>query len=289
MAGCENTNLKQQYLCENHFKSIYLSRTPRRTVLLPNAVPYRWDENGIGDDNNDGEYNDGKQMVADRSANDEILLEPLIDDEAIYADNDRRHHQSIEILDDDAVDDGDEDLIAAPPTAAPPKAKHIKIREPVGLAKYTSKDTIIIQQRMSLPNAGGLLDHVTKRQKINNQSSNDQPQRKVRMMDSKKVIRLDEKLGLNNGKGPSSGNSDYIMFNPCDAMDSAETADTDMQVDNTSNHPDIATFILKGDEYVQMPKRLYLEQRAEHAQLVAELSRYRKYIDKIKSAVNSMD
>lgn len=34
------TDLKNKYLCEDHFDSIHLSKTPRRTALLPNAIPF---------------------------------------------------------------------------------------------------------------------------------------------------------------------------------------------------------------------------------------------------------
>lgn len=302
MAGCENQSLKQQYLCENHFNTIYVSKTPRRAVLLPNAVPYQWSDSINGDDNDD-EYNAEKSEMT--TAREENLLEPLIDDDPmIYSDEDQRQlhqHQSIEILDDDAiVDDGDEhddnQLNAMKTAAATAKTKTIKIGEPIGLANYVGKETIIVQQhRMSLPNSGGseFVNHVTKRQKMNNQlPSVEQQQRKVRVVDSKKSIHLvDEKHVLNNGKRRISSNSDHIVCNVSDGGDTfnaaaGSIANSAEPIDDTIKNPNVATFFLNGEEYIQMPKRIYLEQRA---QVDADLTRYRTIIDNMKNVLNSID
>lgn len=63
LAGCDPYALKNQHLCEEHFSSIYLSKTPRRTVLLPLAVPYS--------------YNDSKKEIS--SPIDERYTESIFD------------------------------------------------------------------------------------------------------------------------------------------------------------------------------------------------------------------
>uniref|UniRef100_A0A182Q2F4 THAP-type domain-containing protein n=1 Tax=Anopheles farauti TaxID=69004 RepID=A0A182Q2F4_9DIPT len=43
-----------RFLCERHFSDIYLSRTPRRTLLMPNAIPFPYDESELELEMDDG-------------------------------------------------------------------------------------------------------------------------------------------------------------------------------------------------------------------------------------------
>lgn len=329
MAGCEDINLKHQYLCENHFNTIYVSKTPRRTVLLPNAVPYRWDENIIG--TKDGSYGDGYgDGVTDGDVEynlEKRILDPLIsvDDEndIIYTtDDDQR--QQIEMFDVDAIgededdDGGNDELIVGEKVqkinaAAAPKRKMIEIDadgESIVGRTIGAKRVMMVQQqqqqkqpkhRMSLQSTGDFINHVTKRQKIHKDPLPvDQPQRKVRVVDPKKSIQPDEKHEYNNDKNETSGNTDDTGDggNATDTAAAATTTvataitdndvtpDHNIPIDDTANNPDIATFNLKGEEFIQMPKRIYLAQRA---QFTADLKRYRDILQNIKNAVNSID
>lgn len=327
MAGCENVNLKHQFLCENHFNTIYVSNTPRRTVLLPNAVPYRWDENIDGnkedgqhyeDSDGAGEYNlEEKQISAAADAHDEALLEPLTrgedENDLIYTDDDQRQQQnnSIELLDVDAMVEDDEEgehgnelsIINANTKSQKHNAGAVapgQASAPTpNLVKIGGKRVMMLQQaqreqkhRLSLQSPGEFMSHVTKRQKINkNRSSADQQhQHKISGMDSKKPLERgysngEARIGGGNDDGDDNagtgGNTKHI------GKAAAATAqECDIPIDDTTNHPDIATFILKGEEFIQMPKRIYLAQRA---QFIAELKRYRDIIHNIKHQVNSIN
>lgn len=337
MAGCEDINLKHQYLCENHFNTIYVSKTPRRTVLLPNAIPYRWDENIIG--NKDGQYDgygDGDNDGDGAYNMEKRILDPLIsvDDEndIIYTDDDPpqqlnhiNHMLDVDaIVEDDEDGDGDGDelimdvnakvqklnaTVAAPAPVPPSKMNKIDPDgdEPIAGRTIGGRRVVMVQQqqkqqkhRTSLQSAGEFMNHVTKRQKINKDQQQQQQQRKVRVVDIKKSIRADEKHEYNNGKGGIDGSSDDADDSAGEGENDANTAaavviiDTDstvapahnIPIDDTINNPDIATFNLKGEEFIQMPKRIYLAQRA---QFNADLERYRSIIHTIKNAVNSID
>lgn len=60
----------------------------------------------------------------------------------------------------------------------------------------------------------------------------------------------------------------------------------EMVIDNIDNHPDITTFIYKGEEYIQMPKRVYLKQRTK---LDADIKLYQTATQKIKSVVDQLE
>lgn len=320
MAGCEGINLKHQYLCGNHFNTIYVSNTPRRTVLLPNAVPYRWDENIDGNDDGNGEYIlDDKPPSNTVNTREEILLEPLmrIDDE-----NDiQQQNHSIELLDvEDAIveeDDGDEILMNQVDSKS--QQKHIAERSPPATLNLGGKRVVMVQQppkqqkhRITLHSGtGDFMGHVTKRQKINKErSSGDQPPQqqqpppppqqqlpKVRVL-SAEAKKSNKHEQYNNGISENSGNNADIDDNVVEDhntttaiannTDSDATAalEHDTPIDDTANNPDIATFILKGEEFIQMPKRIYLAQRA---QFNADLKRYRSFIQNIKNQVNSFN
>lgn len=50
--------------------------------------------------------------------------------------------------------------------------------------------------------------------------------------------------------------------------------------------PQITTFIYQGEEYVQLPKKLYV---AEKEALVIQIRKYKAFFDKLKASINSFD
>lgn len=71
---------------------------------------------------------------------------------------------------------------------------------------------------------------------------------------------------------------------------SSAQSDTDAEItfdiDNTKNNSDITTFIFKGQEYIQMPKSVYL---AERKKLDEDLRKYRRIVQQVKALINSVD
>lgn len=187
---------KQQYLCEAHFNPIYLSRTPRRTVLLPKAVPYAYNAAEL-------EFPEKELSTADVADSVEIIydqLEPEADEETVEAKNKDEDEDQNESDDDSAYENG---------------------------SKSEARSTIESSQLNC--------NNVTKRPKIH----------------------ADDKF---------AGNLHVI--------------------DNTVANPDIVTFIFRGEEYIQMPKSIYLQQRSE---LDEELRKYKKMVGSIKHLISDFE
>lgn len=255
MAGCEGINLRSKFLCENHFSTIYISKTPRRTVLLPNAVPYNWQETNKIDEPFDDEFDTEKNV-----SRDEMILDSMVDEnDVIYSThtigmiphNDSATDENIESSDDVLLD---EDV---PNTNSKVKlnvTKSVKSgrKDFDSMIDSTKK---VEQPRNTLPVAESM-NHVTKRQKLQTSGHG-----LVIVQDDHTVRRTVEKKPEIQEEKPT-------------------------QIDNTIDNPDITTFIYKGEEYIQMPKRIYLQQRAK---LDADAKRYKSMVQNIKGIVNAAD
>lgn len=70
----------------------------------------------------------------------------------------------------------------------------------------------------------------------------------------------------------------------------SEPSDADnennFEIDNTENNSDITTFIFKGEEYIQMPKCVYLKQRKK---LDDDLKKYKRIVNNLKALLNDID
>lgn len=197
LAGIDVPNSKQQYLCEAHFNPIFLSRTPRRTVLLPKAVPYAYNAAEI-------------EYVVEK----ELSTVDLVDSVAIAYDQ----------LEPDDVDD----LIE-------PKNKNDDEMYTDNNDGSPFENGSKTEKRSTFESSHLNCNNVTKRQKIHAD---------------------EQKHGFTH------------------------------VIDNTVANPDIATFIYKGEEYIQMPKSIYLQQRSD---LNAELQKYKKMVARIKHLIDDFD
>lgn len=256
LAGCEDLNLKNKYLCENHFSSIYISRTPRRTVLLPNAIPYRYDELINKDENYDDDYNSEKNI-----SREDIMLEPLETEEndIIYSEtiemmrhNEDGTDENVETLDDQSVD---EEIQTVNPKI---KINPLKVQKTYDntVGVRLKKVEKIVPNRVTL-GPTEFTNHVTKRQKLH--TSTDNIIVPIQTNDIQKSV--EHQIAVENDK-------------------------TGSEIDNTIDNPDITTFIYKGEEYIQMPKRIYLEQRAK---LDADVKRFQSILVNVKGLVNTID
>lgn len=252
MAGYNEPNYKSKYLCENHFSTIYVSKTPRRTVLLPNAVPYRWDENINKDESYDDEYNSDKNV-----SREEFHLSALDDDEVeetdmIYTDgiemirdNAPTADEHVETLD-EAIADVELNNVNSK-VHANTKSEVVKVMHEPVIIRTKNVNKITPNNRISLAANNDILNHVTKRPKLQTSTENTES--------PKDPLKIEE-----------------------NCVNTASQPEHSLQIDNTVDNPDITTFIYKGEEYIQMPKRIYLEQRT---QLDADVKRYRTMIQKI--------
>lgn len=263
LAGCEEINLKNKYLCENHFSTVYISKTPRRTVLLPNALPYRYDENTNKNENENYEddYNSEKNV-----SRDEILLDPVDEEhDIIFGEAIEMIRQNVDGTDEnvEALDEPlDEEILNANTKIKADPNKIVKSVQKTydnsvdGLLKNAEKNT---SNRTSLP-GNKFVNHVTKRQKLHTSADNiivaNQTKEPLKTVEVKTIIDEDQ---------------------------NAE------QLDNTMDIPEITTFIYKGEEYIQMPKRIYLQQRAKLDADVKRFQKYRNILQNIKSLANEVD
>lgn len=198
LADIELPITKQQYLCEAHFNPIFLSRTPRRTVLLPKAVPYAY-----------------KHDAAEMECPEKDLSTADIAD-------------SVEIIYDQFEQEGEEETIE-------PKNKDEDEDHNESNDGSTSEIESKLEAPLTIDTSQLNCNNVTKRAKIH----------------------ADDKF---------AGNLHVI--------------------DNTVANPDIVTFIFRGEEYIQMPKSVYLQQRSE---LDAELRKYKKMVASIKHLISDFD
>lgn len=201
LAGIDVPISKQLYLCEAHFNPIFLSRTPRRKVLLPKAVPYAYRAE-------EEEYVEKDSSTLD-----------LINSVASIYDPDEA--------------DGNEEIIE-------PKDDHDDKDDHVDRTESNDGSAIEngskVEKRSTFDSSHLNCNNVTKRQKIH----------------------ADEKF----------------------------TDNVHIIIDNTIANPDIATFIYKDEEYIQMPKSIYLQQRSD---LNAELQKYKKMVASIKHLINNFN
>lgn len=265
MAGIDDPVLKNKYLCENHFSTVYISRTPRRTVLLPNAVPFRYADNANTDENYDEDYNSDKN-----ASREEIILDNLDEEhEIIYSDTiEVVHHkedagdvENVETFEDPVIEDelNVKPKVKATAMKAPPKSYDQPIEE-----RAQKLDTIA-NKRTSI-SSGEFVNNITKRQKFNA---------------SAEIV---------NGFVSNLVKNEALKTVAQQEADDGDDAKIEEQgeeaLDNTINNPDITTFIYKGEEYIQMPKRIYLQQRAK---LDADAKRYKNIVESIKILANSTD
>lgn len=251
LAGVDDPNLKHKFLCENHFSTVYISKTPRRTVLLPNALPFQYTDNINTDEHFEEDYNSEKNALRD-----EIMMENLEEEhEIIYNDTIEVVHHKEDIADVENIEALEEPIIEEESNVKPSvKLSPVKIapktyNQPVQ-ERVKTLDTIT-NKRTSFTD----LIHVTKRQKMHTSADN-----------------IDVK-------------NETIKTNEKHAAPVAQAIETQNdQLDNTSNNPDITTFIYKGEEYIQMPKRIYLQQRAK---LDADVKRFQTMVQSIQNTVNS--
>lgn len=227
-AGCPFQPHRIQYICEAHFAQKYISRTPRRTILLPPAVPY-WYNNQ--DKTDDSKISHQSEEVQEEYLN--IDSTTTVDDDdtrIVYIDEPR----ATVLPEDDPI------YIQEPPPEKRPKL----IKLPSGLRAVPLKLAKINKQYLR-PNE-------VEQQKP--ATSEADAQQHVNVVIQSKL--------------------------------STEDNRTNHVTDNISEMPEISTFIYKGEECLQMPKRLYLEQRAE---IIDELNRYKEALATIKGVINKFE
>lgn len=237
-AGCETDNLKNKFLCEDHFSHIYISRTARRTVLLPNAVPFRWDDDKPQDHLE--AYKPAKDASKENGKDDIDYEDTVI--EMLFIDGNGKDvvplEENNESINNKAIADDCSD------DTKPIDDDHSPV-----LTKFYNKAN---SDRISY---GNDFKHVTKRQKLQTSANNFTLTR----------ASLDSMKSLDNHENVDEDRND--------------------PVDNTANNPDITTFIYKGEEYIQMPKRIYIQQRA---QLDGDIKRLKETLKNVQALVKDL-
>lgn len=265
-SGCEEINLKNKYLCENHFSTIYISKTARRTVLLPNAMPYSYDENK----NMNVDYEENFTLEKNTS-HDEIILDTLDDEnEIIYSNtiemirpNEDGTDDNVETLEEQLVEDEIENMDTKDKIDSHKLVKfnRQKIYDNSMGSRVQKVGNKMLDHLLNAesPADVGFINHVTKRQKLHTSATDNGTVANK----TGEIVETVEKCIIDEDKND--------------------------EIDDTVNNPDIATFNLKGEEYIQMPKRIYLQQRAKLYEDVKRLQKYRNILQDIKSLVNSTD
>lgn len=205
LSGCGDTNLKNKYLCEAHFDPIHMSKTPRRTALLPNAMPYLYCD--ISNDTTSSiiiEHVDGSEQENEESDDEHLMRKKrkLSDDCLIISSPDPL--QVTEIANKKAADD--------------------------------ARQSISGEKRSAC---------------------------------------------LSNGDCRESKSNEHSQF-----TSKTEVSSVNDSFDNTKDNQDVSTFIYKGEEYIQMPKRIFMEERNK---MLATIAYYKCMVKKIKQIINKDD
>lgn len=240
-------------------------------------MPYRYDENINNKNENENEHYEEDYSSEKNTSREEILLDPLNDEndiiytsdtiEMIRQSEEDATDENIETLDEPLVEEEIQNNISAKVKTDPQKTVKIVQKtydSSIGGARVKKIEPITTNRVQLTTN--DFVNHVTKRQKLHTSSDNvvAPPNRNVN------TVKTIEKSAI-------------------DQEEDGETEKTIDKLDNTVDNPDITTFIYKGEEYIQMPKRIYLQQRAK---LDADVKRFRKYrniLQDIKSLVNATD
>ena len=249
LSGCEAANLKNQFLCEEHFDIIYLSKTPRRTSLLQGAQPFPY------------------QLIAKDEVND-------IDYATQHVEEPLKLDVIEEVYYDEIESDTETELeVRLPEIHEPPPKQHSEVA-PIYEAPKTSSDTSfrLCQQYKPM------------QQKKRMSSEDNQKQ------SSSALSRLVKKPKIST---TTTSSREEQLIDAADSNDShnsqsAQHPDTvgDAIIDNIKDVTEITTFIFKGEEYIQMPKRIYLEQRK---QLDKNVKKYEQAIRAMKCVLNDLD
>lgn len=237
LAGCSMHHLRNQYLCEEHFSPIYMSKTSRRTVLLPPAVPQPYI------------LDDPAMCFEEKAANTiEYQVEgpsELIDS---YDEEDPIYFEDIPI-------DGDEEI-------GKTKYRYVTVSSITAADKKEPAENIILRK---------VVKEVQEQQPTTTTSQS------LRTFSAAKKRKQVEAVA------ESEISSEDSQLN---VKYSEEDDDEHYIVDNISDVSQISSFVCMNVECVQMPKSLYLEQRA---QLIAELKKYKNIVANIKNLVNTGD
>lgn len=214
LSGCVEQNLGNRYLCEMHFSPVHISRTPRRTALLPNAMPHPCSNNNSDD-----------------------TVEVYLEDES--------QSQGIHIV---------EQLLSPGKTESEDDLLELNSDDPLKVANKSGSITVPQYMPVQLKKM-----YTTNRQVP---------------FENQKVKR--QKLIANGDDKPA-----IVIETPTNIVDSSEQ----LLIDNTKDNADISTFIYKGEEYIQMPKRLYLEEREK---LANDLHFYKNLLKSVKQLIDKV-
>lgn len=229
-------HLRNQYLCEEHFSPIYMSKTSRRTVLLPPAVPQPF----ISDDpalcfeekapNIEFQVEGPSELIDSYDEEDPIYFEDIPIDEEV--------HEEIE------------------------KTKY----RYVTVSSITAADKNVQTENVTLKRV------IKELQEQQPSTTTSQSLRTFSAAKKRKHVAAIAECEISSDD--SQLNTKY----------SEEDDDENYIVDNISDVSQISSFVCMNVECVQMPKSLYLEQRA---QLIADLKKYKNFVAKIKNLLNT--
>lgn len=271
LAGCENENLRNKYLCEVHFSHNYISRTARRAVLLTNAVPFRFDEvkGNADEDDINLEKMHSKEPNNDETNDDISYMDTEI--EMLYTDRGNRRSST-------ALDEGHE-LIKAEDRPISPKKRLESVEDTILITPPKKLTKIAITRNPSHSE----YKHVTKRPRLQATGRNlILPNLIKSSIASKKSTENYEK----DHESTAEQENEIEVVNVNEIENDERDDDKNNPIDNTVGNPDITTFIFKGEEYIQMPKRIYIQQREK---LDADIKRFRHILRNIKELVNNFD
>lgn len=243
-AGFDLSPQRNHFLCETHFSPIYMSKTPRRTILLPTAMPYHHSEQV------ESTTDTVKMSSADNSADEQYeVVEKYSHDVPIYLED---------------IDDSDPEKLS--------------LNEDVGHIDYAETEP---EQKpiVKLPAGVKIVPvNMFRRKNLRVMRS---PTRPV-IQEEQSLTKPSDPLGESKKRKLATEKVSNTSIN-VENTAKEQSVDEEYLIDNIKATPEISTFIFRDEECLQMPKRKYLEQRAE---LINEINKYKGIVDKMHQVLN---
>lgn len=237
---------RNHYLCEAHFSPIYLSKTPRRTILLPTAVPYHYAERNSTDQHN----------TKNEEQFDEV--DPFDEENCDYLDDDNAEVKTniAQVVADNTEEKPKISLLQLPPGMRVVPVSELKKKKLTQQLTRVPKPAAIVQTQITTAATAAAAAAVP----VMTTTDPIEAVKKRKLLPDNEVTTLTVPATLEE-----------------------PITEVEIVIDNISATPEISSFIFRDEECLQMPKRLYLDQRAK---LIGEIQKYKAIVDKMRQVLN---
>ncbi|XP_017463298.1 PREDICTED: uncharacterized protein LOC108356699 isoform X3 [Rhagoletis zephyria] len=285
-------------MCSDHFDNKYIIKNARRTILATTAVPFFYcgDNSDIdSDDNIDKECEEAMDKV-DEALDAEMVfsIQDLNDESALIRLKESKRVDVVEygMLDYEKVDNQSDTEYCVESTTMKEADEHIAdMLEDYEVASDFEEEllSVVTQSEPREDAVKGYKPNVKKR-KINSDIEDNQEPTSSKALVSKimaQVEKSDNSAAVlkRSGKQEDGEHIKHLRLQtkkPSTPQPEAQKIDPDTLVDSKA----VTCFIFKGEEYVQMPKEYYVQEKLE---VIEKLKRYENALQTFKKNLLDLD